>query len=123
MNCHSVINPLGFSLEHYDAVGRFRSEEKKKLINVSSVYPAPDGKKIKLNGARDLANFLANNESVQRSFIQQLFNHYAKQSIEAYGSNQLDTLHHGFVQSEFNVQQLLAEIALVTVKHGLIGSK
>ena len=23
--CHSVINPLGFSLEHYDAVGRFRT--------------------------------------------------------------------------------------------------
>ena len=24
--CHSVINPLGFSLEHYDAVGRFLDE-------------------------------------------------------------------------------------------------
>lgn len=123
MSCHSVINPLGFSLEYYDAVGRFRTEEKKKPIDVSSIYFTPEGDKVELNGARDLANFLANNETVQRSFIQQLFNHYAKQSIDAYGPKQLDRLHQRFVRSEFNVQKLLVEIALVTINHGLTEEK
>ncbi len=29
-SCHSVINPLGFSLEHYDAVGKFRLAGKRQ---------------------------------------------------------------------------------------------
>ena len=115
MSCHSVINPLGFSLENYDAVGRFRTKEKTKPIDVSSVYRTPDGAKVELNGARDLAKFLADNEMAQRSFVQQLFNHYAKQPIDAYGTDQLDRLHAKFVQSDFNVQKLLVEIAMVSV--------
>ena len=119
MGCHSVINPLGFSLENFDAVGRFRTEEKKRPIDVSSVYNTPDGKSVKLNGARDLAKFLAENEFAQRSFIRQLFNHYAKQPIEAYGDKQLDRLHEQFVKNEFNVRKLLTDISLIIIKRDL----
>lgn len=119
MGCHSVINPLGFSLENFDAVGRFRTEEKKRPIDVSSVYNTPEGESVKLNGARDLANFLAENEFAQRSFIRQLFNHYAKQPIEAFGDEQLESLHKRFVKNEFNVRELLTDIALVIIKHDL----
>jgi hypothetical protein len=122
MSCHTVINPLGFSLENYDAVGRFRSEEKQKPIEVSTVYQTPNGEKVKLNGARDLAEFLANNEMAQRSFIRQLFHHYSKQSIDAYGSDRLDRLHKRFVQSDFNVRHLLVEIATVIVNEGFESS-
>jgi len=119
MNCHTVINPLGFSLENFDAVGRFRTEEKAKPIDVSSVYKTPDGQQVELNGPRDLANFLVDNEMAQRCFIQQLFNHYAKQPIEAYGADQLDHLHKKFVDNKFNVQQLLVDITLITINHGM----
>ncbi|MFK7765681.1 MAG: DUF1592 domain-containing protein [Mariniblastus sp.] len=115
MNCHTVINPLGFSLENFDAVGRFRTEERQKPIEVSTVYKTPNGKKVELNGARDLAEFLATNEMAQRSFIRQLFQHYAKQSIDAYGADQLDRLHNRFVEVDFNVRQMLVEIALVII--------
>src|SRR5438132_14141314 len=36
--CHSVINPLGFSLDSYDAVGRFRTRENDRAINALSDY-------------------------------------------------------------------------------------
>ncbi len=65
-------------------------------------------------GARDLANFLANDEMAQRSFITQLFHYYVKQPVAAYGDQQLDHLHEEFVASKFNIRQLLIEIALVT---------
>ena len=119
MNCHTVINPLGFSLENFDAVGRFRTEEKAKPIDVSSVYTTPEGEHVELNGPRDLAEFLAENEMAQRCFVQQVFNHYAKQPIEAYGTDQLERLHKQFVDNGFNVQQLLVDITLVAVNHGL----
>src|SRR5205085_9370861 len=41
--CHSVINPLGFSLEHYDAVGRFHTREGDRPINSSSEYTTDKG--------------------------------------------------------------------------------
>ena len=44
--CHSVINPLGFSLENYDAVGRFRTDENGRPIDVLSDYLTEDGKTV-----------------------------------------------------------------------------
>ena len=137
MNCHSIINPLGFSLENFDAVGRFRTEEKKKSIDVSTIYASPDGEKTHLNGPRDLADYLANNEMAQRSFIRQLFNHYTKQSIDAYGTDetdgtvgthgtdetdglhQLDELHEKFVANNYHIKDLLIDIATVTIRHSM----
>ena len=31
--CHAIINPLGFTLEHFDAVGRFREKERGRPID------------------------------------------------------------------------------------------
>src|SRR5207244_1562476 len=36
--CHSVINPLGFSLEAYDAVERFRTRDNDRPINAIRAY-------------------------------------------------------------------------------------
>ena len=117
MNCHSVINPLGFALENYDAVGRFRSKEKEKPVNASSNYTTPSGQSVELTGARDLAEFLAKDELAQKNFISQLFRHYAKQPIVAYGQNKLDELHDQFVAENYNVTQLLIKIAIVVIEH------
>src|SRR3712207_6891775 len=36
MGCHAVINPLGFSLENFDAVGRFRTTDNNKPVDRKS---------------------------------------------------------------------------------------
>ena len=117
MNCHSVINPLGFSLENFDAVGRFRTEEKSKPINVLTRYQQPGGNVVEFTGARDLATFLAEDEAAQKNFIRQLFRYYAKQSVHAYGNNQLDELHSRFKNNGFKIRDLIADITMVVVKH------
>jgi mono/diheme cytochrome c family protein len=116
MNCHSVINPLGFSLENFDAVGRFRTQDNDKTVDVSTLYRSPDGNEIELNGPRDLANFLANDKYAQRTFIRQIFQFFAKQPIDAYGKNQLDRLHTNFVKHDFNIKRLLVEVALLVAR-------
>src|SRR5207253_2465340 len=59
MSCHNVINPLGFTLESYDAIGRFRAQENGKPIDASGSFVTRSGNTAKFNGARDLARFLA----------------------------------------------------------------
>ncbi len=117
--CHSVINPLGFSLEQYDAVGRFRTTEGDRPIDAVSDYTTDDGETIRLTGARDLARFAADSEQAQNAFIEQLFNQIVKQPMLAYGPNVLNHLRQSFIDSGFNVKKLLVEIATVSALHGV----
>jgi hypothetical protein len=113
-SCHAVINPLGFSLEHYDAVGRFRTKDNDRLIDAVSDYTTDDGETIRLAGARDVAQFAASSEQAQNGFIEQMFHQVAKQPMLAYGSDVMDRLRQSFVASEFNMQKLLVNIATVS---------
>jgi Protein of unknown function (DUF1592)/Protein of unknown function (DUF1588)/PA14 domain/Protein of unknown function (DUF1595)/Cytochrome C oxidase, cbb3-type, subunit III len=117
--CHSVINPLGFSLEAYDAVGRFRTRENDKPVNVTSDYITEDGDTVHLAGARDVAKFAIASEQAQNVFIEQLFHHLVKEPIRAYGSDVMQRLREDFVKSEFNIQKLLGNIATIAALHGV----
>jgi hypothetical protein len=117
--CHSVINPLGFSLEQYDAVGRFRTSEGDRPIDAVSDYTTDDGETVRLTGARDLAQFAAGSEQAQNAFIEQLFNHIVKQPMLAYGPNVLNHLRQSFIASGFNVKKLMVDIATISARHGV----
>jgi len=119
--CHSVINPLGFSLEHYDAVGRFRTEEANRPIDAASEYTTDEGGKISLRGARDVAEFAAGSEHAHNAFIEQLFHQVVKQPMRAYGADVPDRLRQSFVASSFNIQQLLVDIVTLSAQHGIDG--
>ena len=118
--CHAIINPLGFSLEHYDAVGRYRTVDNKKPVDASGDYPLSEGGAMSLTGARDVAVHAASSEEAQRGFIRQLFQHLTKQSPLAYGPVTLDHLGQRFVHSEFHIQKLLVDMALLATRQGLI---
>jgi hypothetical protein len=117
--CHSVINPLGFSLEQYDAVGRYRTSEGDRAIDAVSDYTTDDGETVRLTGARDLAQFAAGSEQAQNAFIEQLFNQIVKQPMLAYGPHVLNHLRQSFIDSGFNVKNLLVEIASIAALHGV----
>ncbi len=112
--CHSMINPLGFSFENYDAVGRFREQENAQPIDASGAYQDREGKRISFNGARGLAEFLAGSRETHRCFVEQLFHSVAKQPVNAYGPDTMDQLLGAFAESEFNVRELLVAIVTTT---------
>jgi mono/diheme cytochrome c family protein len=115
MGCHTIINPLGFSLEHFDAVGRFRTEDNRKPVDASSDFPTVDGETIRINGARDVANYAVTSPESHRGFVRQLFQHMIKQPVQAYGPDRLELLRASFEKSDFNIQKLVAEIVTVAV--------
>jgi hypothetical protein len=117
MSCHVVINPLGFSLENYDAVGRWREREQGKPINPVSDYETSTGETVRLGGPRDLANHAASSADASRGFVRQLFQHTVKQAPAAYGAERLDKLHEQFTSSEFHIRNLVLRIALTDAMH------
>src|SRR5262249_47038177 len=84
-SCHGVINPLGFTLENFDAVGRYRDQEKGRPINATGGYQTRTGEVLKFAGPRDLARFLASSEEVHEAFVEQMFHHLVRQPVRAYG--------------------------------------
>jgi hypothetical protein len=110
MSCHAMINPLGFTLEHYDAIGRYRAEEQGKPINSSGKYLTRTGQTVEFAGVRDLAKFLAESEETHSAFVQQLFHYLVKQPVRAYGPEKLPELTKSFQENDFNVQRLVATI-------------
>ncbi len=111
MSCHSVINPLGFSMENFDAIGRWRMSEKGKRVNAQSDYMTAAGEQLSLSGVRDIADFALSSPAAHGAFIEAVFTHMAKQPIAAYGPNSLIDLRKGFSASLFNIKALMVEIA------------
>jgi hypothetical protein len=115
--CHSTINPLGFSLEHYDAVGRFRTAEGDRPVHAASDYVTSEGGTIHLTHAQDLAVHAATSRSARRAFVEELFHQIVKQPVKAYGVDALDRLEASFTAHEFNIRDLVVEIAAVAALH------
>lgn len=111
--CHSKINGLGYTLENYDAIGRFRSREHSKDIDATGSYTSTSGETIEFKNAKDLADFLADNPEAHRAFVERCFEHFVKQPLSSYGSDVEERLVKHFQQTNFNMRRLIIEIAVV----------
>jgi hypothetical protein len=114
-SCHGTINALGFTLEHFDAVGRYRNQEKGRPIDATGTYETKKGELVTVNGVRDLAAFLACSEETHTAFVQQLFHYLVKQPIRACGPQALPELRRYFLAQDFNVRKLMTEIMAKSV--------
>ena len=108
--CHGIINPLGFTLENFDAVGRSREKDNAKPVNVAGSYLARSGKTVTFSGARGLAEFLAGSEEVHDAFVEQMFHHLVQQPINGYGPQTLADLRRTFAANGFNMRKLAVNI-------------
>jgi len=117
MSCHQKINPLGFAFENFDAIGRYREQDRGKPVDSRVLFPLND-QRVKLANARELSEFVLNNRNAQEAFCEQLFHYLVGQSINAYGSDTKNRLCDFLVGNEFNIRLLAAEIMVVSVRRG-----
>ncbi len=112
-SCHVTINPLGFSFERFDAVGRVRATDNNKPINATADYTAADGTLIKLSGARDVALHAAESQAGQAGFVRNLFQAMVKQPTTAYSPELLGQLTERFRRDHYHVRNLAIEVAVI----------
>ena len=119
-SCHIKINGLGFTLENFDAVGRYREEERGKPIDPTGMYT--DRLDIQQNFANphDLAHYLSTSEDSHRAFVNRAFQHFVKQPPAAYGADTLEKLTEKFRQSGYNIRDLIVEIATTAASEPLL---
>jgi len=117
--CHGVINPLGFTLENFDAVGRWRTEDNKKPVDAVVDFDAEEGHSLHLTGPVDVATHAAQSAHAHEAFVNQLFLYAVKQPPAAFGTDKLAALREGFAAGGFHIRKLFAEIALTKATAGL----
>lgn len=79
--CHNVMDPLGFSLENYDAVGRWRKMEENMPIDSSGGLP--DGSKF--TGVAGLQKALLNRPEIfARTVTEKLLTYGTGRGVESY---------------------------------------
>jgi len=110
--CHSLINPLGFTLEHFDPVGRYRSVDQGKPVDASGLYLTRTGEERRFRDVQELAAFLVATDETPAAFVDQMFHNLVKQPIRAYGLQVPEELRQSFVANNYNMRTLMVEIAL-----------
>jgi hypothetical protein len=109
--CHALINPLGFTLENFDSVGRWRTTDQNKPIDPIVDYESEEGGTSHFKGPRDVAQHAVSSAFAHDAFIRHLFHHLVKQPPVAFGPSTTESLRKSFQESGFNIKQLVASIA------------
>jgi mono/diheme cytochrome c family protein len=119
--CHGVINPLGFTLEHFDAVGRWRTEDNRKPVDSKVEFHTEEGAALNLSGAGDVAELAVKSEMAHEAFVREMFLYAVKQPPAAFGTETLQQLRSQFSNNQFHIRKLFASIALTKAMHGAPG--
>src|SRR5438477_2647062 len=81
--CHSVMDPLGFALENFDATGMWRDKDRFAGVVIDSAGELPDGTKI--NGPDDLRKALLRRpEQFVQAFTENLLTYAMGRTREFY---------------------------------------
>lgn len=115
--CHTMINPLGFALEEFDAIGRYRTEERRgdkvRPIDATGSYQPREGPEATFRGGRELAAYLVESPDAREAFVQQLFHALVRQPVRAWGPDTLKTLTASFGDSGCDIRRLAVDIMKV----------
>jgi mono/diheme cytochrome c family protein len=105
--CHAKIDPVGFALENFDAIGAWRTEENGQPIDTSSVLPG--GKK--LSGFNELRDYLKGDKFV-RGLAEKLLIYAVGRGLERYDKAALEQVVAGTKLGDDKMSALI--IAVVT---------
>ncbi len=115
-SCHTIINPLGFSLENFDAIGKFRTTDNNKPVNAVAEYVDTEGKAVTLRGPRDLAQLATQSGESRRGFARQLFQFMVKQAPAAYGTTTIEKLEERFLRKNCHIRELMVHVGLLSTE-------
>jgi hypothetical protein len=105
MGCHLLADPLGFALEHYDVLGRFRATENGKPIDSSATIQELDNATV--DGARDLGQELAASCRVQTCAARTFLAHATARMVADVAEDEAYDALRAFAASSFNLKELL----------------
>lgn len=106
--CHNMMDPLGFALENFDPIGRWRTRDGRDLIDASGKMP--DG--TSFNGVGDLRGVLSNERGEQfvRCVAEKMLTYAIGRGTEYYDKCAIDKIVEDCRSKDFKFAYLIAGI-------------
>jgi hypothetical protein len=109
MNCHQLMDPIGFAFESFDAIGKYRTTENGATINLSGNILAATDPSLNgtFTGVKELATKLAASDQVRDCVATQWFRYAAGRTEEVPDGCSLTTLQDAFGASGGDLGELV----------------
>ncbi len=108
--CHTLMDPIGYGLDGYDAIGAFGGEKADgTIIGVQAV---------EFEGAVGLSEALASSAEVQACFAKQMFVFANRQQLGADDDCSGQAIRESFGQSDGDIRELMVALATSTAFRG-----
>ena len=107
-NCHKLMDPLGFALEEFDAVGQYRTHDGNSPVD--STGKLPDGSLV--SGARQLQRVLVQRHSGEfvRCLTEKMLTYAIGRGMEYYDKCAVDTIVQSLRDDDYRFSTLIIEI-------------
>ena len=127
-NCHNLIDPIGFGLERYDAIGERREKQKllffpaghggagrrakpnEVLLDVDTTARVAGIANSDFTSARQLGELLARAPQCQECIVKQVFRYMAGRSLTPADRPALNRALEAFRKSDFNFKSILVSL-------------
>jgi len=106
-SCHEVMDEIGFGLEHFDAIGQWRDED--RGLPIDATGSLPDG--TTFTGARELAEVLADDPRLTRCMTEKMFTYAIGRLALSSDEIWLDAIEDEFLAGGATVSSLAAAVA------------
>ncbi len=114
-SCHVLIDPIGLGFEHFDGVGRHRSDDNGQTIDVSGEIVQTEESDATFEGLGELASLLAASPDVHRCFSSQWYRYAYGQEPNRATACLLEQVQGDFRNADLSLDALI--IALVSSPH------
>lgn len=107
-NCHNTLDPIGFGLENFDAIGRWRDhEENGGMIDASGELPG--GKRF--SSPKELKTLIAErSEDFSRNLVERLLAYALCRRLEGYDEIVVDDLMRQVATDGYRMQALITAV-------------
>jgi hypothetical protein len=103
--CHAEFDPLGFALEHFDSIGRYRETENGFLIDASGTLK--DG--TPFDDAADLGRALRENATVTECLLRNFYRNVNGRADDLYDQPQVDAMMASLSARDYVFRDLVAD--------------
>ncbi len=108
--CHQLFDGLGFAMESYDAIGRYRTTDKGKQLDPSGQVPLPSGVTIKFDNFVDLVDQLSKTKDLYSCFSSQYLTYATGRKLSEVKECERELVSNEFERSGYKLDSLIMSV-------------
>jgi hypothetical protein len=109
-SCHQLMDPIGFSFEHYDAIGRWRTHDGDDPVDATGALTGLGDGDVEVDGAVELAKALASADESMRCAPRQAFRWAFGRVLQDADACTRDALEARFSETGGDLRELMIAI-------------